>query len=133
MISKEIIRIASNTSNVGLNNKYSHKISLKNKLCGDKITLELIVTKQKIISMKYETESCIYCEASASLLSKKIKKLNIQTIKNDFIDLKKILKNKEIRIPKKFTEFKKLFNSDNFNRYNCLFLPFDAVIKALKL
>ena len=51
MINKEIIRIASNTSNVGLNNKYSHKISLKNKLCGDKITLELIVTKQKIISM----------------------------------------------------------------------------------
>jgi nitrogen fixation NifU-like protein len=133
MINKEIIRIASNTSNVGLNNKYSHKISLKNKLCGDKITLELIVTKQKIISMKYETESCIYCEASASLLSKKIKKLNIQTIKNDFNDLKKILKNKEIKIPKKFANFKKLFNSDNLNRFNCLFLPFDAVIKALKL
>ena len=133
MINKEIIRIASNTSNVGLNNKYSHKISLKNKLCGDKITLELIVTKQKIISMKYETESCVYCEASASLLSKKIKKLNIQTIKDDFIDLKKFFKNKEIKIPKKFIEFKKLLNSDNFNRYNCLFLPFDAVIKALKL
>ena len=46
MISKEIIRIASNTSNVGLNNQYSHKISLKNKLCGDKITLELIVLKK---------------------------------------------------------------------------------------
>jgi len=133
MINKEIIRIASNTSNVGLNNKYSHKISLKNKLCGDKITLELIVTKQKITSMKYETESCIYCEASASLLSKKIKKLNIQTIKDDFINLKKILKNRKIKIPKKFDDFKKLFNSDNFNRYNCLFLPFDAVIKALKL
>ena len=133
MINKEIIRIASNTSNVGLNNKYSHKISLKNKLCGDKITLELIVTKQKIISMKYETESCIYCEASASLLSKKIKKINIQTIKDDFINLKKILKNRKIKIPKKFDDFKKLFNSDNFNRYNCLFLPFDAVIKALKL
>jgi len=133
MINKEIIRIASNTSNVGLNNKYSHKISLKNKLCGDKITLELIVTKQKITSMKYETESCIYCEASASLLSKKIKKLNIQTIKDDFINLKKIIKNKKIKIPKKFDDFKKLFNSDNFNRYNCLFLPFDAVIKALKL
>ena len=133
MINKEIIKIASNTSNVGLNNKYSHKISLKNKLCGDKITLELIVTRKKIISMKYETESCIYCEASASLLSKKIKKLNILTIKNDFINLKKILKNSELKIPKKFVDFKKLFNSDNFNRYNCLFLPFDAVIKALKL
>ena len=133
MINKEIIRIASNTSNVGLDNKYSHKISLKNKLCGDKITLELIVTKQKIVSMKYETESCVYCEASASLLSKKIKKLKVKTIKNDFINLKKILNDKEIKIPKKFADFKKLFNSDNLNRYNCLFLPFDAVIKALKL
>ena len=133
MISKEIIRIASNTSNVGLDNKYSHKISLKNKLCGDKITLELIVAKQRILSMKYETESCIYCEASASLLSKKIKKLNIQTIKNDFINLKKILKKGKIDIPKKFSDFKRLFNSDNLNRFNCIFLPFDAVIKALKL
>jgi nitrogen fixation NifU-like protein len=133
MISKEIIRIASNTSNVGLNNKYSHKISLNNKLCGDKITLELIVLKKKILSMKYETESCVYCEASASLLSKKIKKFNIQTIKNEFRNLKNISKNKDLRIPQKFADFSKLFSSDNFNRNNCIFLPFDAVIKALKL
>ena len=133
MITKEIINIASNASNVGLNNNYTHKISLKNKLCGDKITVELIVVKKKILSMKYETESCIYCEASANLLSKKIKRLNIHSIKNDFTNLKKILKKGEIKIPKKFSYFKKLFNSDNFSRFNCIFLPFDAVIKALKL
>ena len=133
MISKEIIRIASNTSNVGLNNQYSHKISLKNKLCGDKITLELIVLKKKILSMKYETESCVYCEASASLLSKKIKKFDIKTIKDEFRNLKNISKSKEFKIPKKFADFNELFNSDNFNKYNCIFLPFDAVIKALKL
>ena len=133
MISKEIIRIASNTSNVGLNDQYSHKISLKNKLCGDKITLELIVLKKKILSMKYETESCVYCEASASLLSKKIKKFNIKTIKNEFLNLKNISKSKDFKIPKKFADFNQLFNSDNFNRYNCIFLPFDAVLKALKL
>ena len=133
MISKEIIRIASNTSNVGLNNEYSHKISLKNKLCGDKITLELIVLKKKILSMKYETESCVYCEASASLLSKQIKKFDIQTIKKEFGLLKNISKNNEFKIPKKFADFNKLFNSDNINKFNCIFLPFDAVIKALKL
>ena len=133
MISREIIKIASNTSNAGLDNEYSHKISLKNKLCGDKITLELIVLKKKILSMKYETESCVYCEASASLLSKKIKKFNIQTIKNEFRNFKNISKDKEFKIPKKFSDFNKLLNSDNFNRYNCIFLPFDAVIKALKL
>ena len=133
MINKEIIRLASNTSNVGLNNNYSHKVTLNNKLCGDKITLELIVVKKKISSMKYETESCIYCEASASLLSEKIKRLNIQTIKNDFKNLKKLSKSRGFKIPKKFAGFNKLFNIDNFNRFNCIFLPFDAVIKALKL
>tara|TARA_B100001063_G_scaffold7236_1_gene5521 strand:+ start:132 stop:533 length:402 start_codon:yes stop_codon:yes gene_type:complete len=133
MISKEIIRIASSTSNVGLNDQYSHKISLKNKLCGDKITLELTVLKKKILSMKYETESCVYCEASASLLSKKINKFNLKTIKNEFRNLKNISKNKDFKIPKKFADFNELFNSDNFNKYNCIFLPFDAVIKALKL
>ena len=50
MINKEIIKLASNTSNVGLNNKYSHKISFKNSTCGDKITLELIADKKDKIN-----------------------------------------------------------------------------------
>ena len=85
MINKEIIKLASNTSNVGLRNTYSHKISLKNSTCGDKITLELIVDKKKISSMKYETVSCVYCEASASLLSRKIKEIRLKDIKRNKI------------------------------------------------
>ncbi len=133
MISKEIIKLASNTSNVGLKNKYSHKISLKNSTCGDKITLELIADKKKISSMKYETESCIYCEASASLLSRKIKNIKLKDIKNDFVNLKRISLKKNVKIPKRLYDFKKLLNSDNFNRFKCIFLPIDAVLKALKL
>ena len=96
MISKDIIKLASNTSNVGLENKFSHKISLKNSTCGDKITLEIIVNRKKVSSMKYETESCIFCEASASLLSHNIKSINIKDIKNDFIKLKDISRKKKI-------------------------------------
>ena len=40
--------------------------------------------------MKYETISCVYCEASASLLSRKIKNVKLKDIKNDLITLKKI-------------------------------------------
>ena len=133
MINKEIIKLASNTSNVGLKNKYSHKISLKNSTCGDKITLELVIDKKKICSMKYETVSCIYCEASASLLSRKIKNIKLIDIKNDFVTLKKVSLKKNVKIPKKLSDFKKLLNRDNFNRFKCIFLPIDAVIKALKL
>ena len=113
MINKEIIKLASNTSNFGLKNKYSHKVSLKNNVCGDKITLEIIINRDKISSMNYETESCIYCEASASLLSRKVRNLNIRDMKNDFVNLKKISKQKKIKIPKKYSDFNKLLNSDN--------------------
>ena len=133
MISEEIIKIASNTTNVGLKKKYSHKISLKNSICGDKITLGIIADKKKITSMNYETESCVYCEASASLLSRKIKNFNIKDLKHDFVALKKISIKRDDKFPKKYSEFKKLLNSDNLNRLKCIFLPFDAVIKALKL
>ena len=132
MINKDIIRLASNTSNVGLKNKYSHKVSLKNSICGDKNTLELIADKKKISSMKYETESCIYCEASASLLSKKIKNLYIKDIKKDFLYLKEISNNKKLKIPHKMSDYKKLFNSVNLSRIKCIILPFNAVLKALK-
>ena len=47
MINEKIIKLASNTSNVGLRNKYSHKVSLKNSICGDKITLEIIASGKK--------------------------------------------------------------------------------------
>ena len=76
MINKEIIKLASNTVNVGLKNKYSHKVTLKNTICGDKISLEIIMNGKKINSMRYETESCVYCEASASLLSQKLSIIN---------------------------------------------------------
>ncbi len=133
MINENVLKLASNTNNVGLKNRYSHKISLKNTTCGDKITVEIIANKKKINSMKYETESCIYCEASASLLSQRIKNMNFKDFKNDFIIIKKISNQKNIRFPKRFYDLKKLVNSDNLSRFKCVFLPFDAVLKALKL
>ena len=92
MITDKIIKIASNTKNVGLTNIYNFKSSLKNSICGDRIKLELIVKNSKIDSMRYETESCVYCEASASLLATKIKNLKISTIIKDLNLLKNIQK-----------------------------------------
>jgi len=133
MISNEIIKFASNTSNVGLTNKYTFKSTKKNSMCGDLIKVELIEKNSKINSMKYETESCVLCEASASLLSKKIKNLPIKTIKEELNKLKNIsLKDLKFIFPKKFKEFKFLINKDNSNRLNCIYLPIDAVLKALK-
>ena len=81
--------------------------------------------------MKYETESCIFAKLLQVYYLDKIKNLKIKDIKYDFVKLKNISKKKNIAIPKKYSDFKKLLNSDNFNRFKCIFLPFDAVVKAL--
>ena len=78
MINSKIIKIASFTNNVGLKNRYTHKSTVKNPLCGDHIKIEFIADKSKIKSMRYETDSCILCEASASLFSRKVKHIKIK-------------------------------------------------------
>tara|TARA_B100000767_G_scaffold268924_1_gene289975 strand:- start:625 stop:1023 length:399 start_codon:yes stop_codon:yes gene_type:complete len=132
MITKRIIKIASDTRNIGLTNKYNFKSSLKNSMCGDKIKLELTVKNLKIRSMKYEIESCIYCEASASLLAKKVKNLNINSAIKDLSKIIEIIYNNKFTLPTNFKDFKVLINKENINRIKCINLPFDAVLKALR-
>ena len=133
MINNEIIKIASNTSYVGLKNNSTYKSSKKNSMCGDLIKIELVVKKLKINSMRYETESCIYCNASASLMAKQIRGLSISRAKKDLNKLKSFSVDlKTVQIPSKFKKFQSLFKKTNTNRLNCIFLPLDAVLKALK-
>ena len=133
MINNEIIKIASNTSYVGLKNNYTYKASKKNSMCGDLIKIELVVKKLKINSMRYETESCIYCNASASLIAKQIRGLSISRAKKNLNKLRSFSMDlKSFQIPSKFRKFQSLFKKINTNRLNCIFLPLDAVLKALK-
>ena len=133
MINNEIIKIASNTSNVGLKNDYTYKSSKKNSICGDFIKVELVVKKSKINSMRYETESCIYCNASASLMAKQIRGLSIIKVKKDLNKLKSFSEDqKTFQIPDRFKKFQSLLKKTSTNRLNCIFLPLDAVLKALK-
>ena len=132
MITSEIVKIASNSKNVGLTNNYTFKSSLKNSLCGDKIKLELDIKKSILNSMKYETESCVYCEASASLLASTVKNLNTNTIIKELNILKKAMKNEKLSLPRNFKDFKILINKKNLKRINCINLPLDAVLKVLR-
>ena len=133
MINSKIIKIASNTKYEGLKNIYTHKSSVKYKLCGDKISLELIANKTKINSIRYKAESCILCEASASLLANKMRHYLIKNIKKDIDRLKKTIINKNYKIPLKFKEFRNLIDKNNLNRVKCVVLPLEALLKAFKL
>ena len=129
MISPEIIKIASDTSNYGIKKKSKYLATSKNRICGDRITVEIQISNSIIKKMYYETESCIFCEASASLLSRIIKK---KTIKESLLLINSIKKEKII-LAKQYQPFKKLFQSKYEKRINCVILPFEALQKAVSL
>jgi len=131
MISHEIIKIASDTSNCGIKNNSNLIATSKNTLCGDKITVEIELSNNKIERMSYETQSCIFCQASASLLSKIIKKSNIEKIRDDINNIAMSKKNKKIVLTRKYKPFRKLFQQKYKERYNCILLPFNALLKVV--
>jgi len=131
MISPEIIKIASDTSNYGIKKNSNHVATSKNKICGDKITIEIEISNNKIQKMFYETESCIFCQASASLLSKVVKRSNIESLKNDVNEINMSYKNEKIVLIKKYKPFRKLFQQKYKERFNCILLPFNTLLKAI--
>ena len=81
----EILKIASNTENHKIINDHTHKSKQKNPLCGDEMEISLKVRNQKIVDFGYQCKSCIYCQASVSLLS-------IKSINKPIEKVKEILK-----------------------------------------
>ena len=131
MIDKEIIKIASNTENHGALDNHTHSSKLKNAICGDEMKIYLIVKDDKITDFRYECESCIYCQASVSLLSRNAKNKSIQKVKNFAKHAENCFEKKTKSFDKEWEEFDKIMTKNNISRKECLLLPLNATTDAL--
>ena len=131
MIDKEIIKIASNTENHGILDNHTHFSKLKNAICGDEMKVYLIVKNNKIINFKYECESCIYCQASVSLLSRKAKSKSIEKVKNFAEQAKNYFDKSSKSRDKEWKEFDMIMTKNNISRKECLLLPLNTTIDAI--
>ena len=129
---KEILKIALNTENLSFLDKHTHSTKLKNSTCGDEIKIYLIVKNRKITHFKYEGESCIYCQASASLLSRNAKNKSVNKISALLEEASNLFENKKIDSKREWKSFLKIMNKGNVIRKECLLLPIKATLKALK-
>ena len=111
---------------------HTHHSKNKNPLCGDEMEIRLIVKDDKIKDMGYQCRSCVYCQASVSMLSQKIIDQNISDIKSLIISIEDLFNETDIKIEKKWNDFKEIMNKDNISRKECLLLPFKTISKALK-
>ena len=128
-----ILEIASNTENNKIIDDFTHQSKNKNPICGDEMEISLVVKNDTVIDMGYQCKSCVYCQASVSLLSQKIKNKDIKEIKKFITSCENKFDNTKIVIEKNWKEFLELFDKKNITRKECLLLPLRTVLKALKI
>jgi nitrogen fixation protein NifU and related proteins len=133
----KILEIASNTENHKVIKNHTHQSKNKNPLCGDEMEISLIVKNNIVEDMGYQCKSCIYCQASVSLLSRWVVQAPIEKI-SEFVLNSELFFNENFEQSKKINikdikDFKKIMNPENVSRKECLLLPFKTLSNALKL
>ena len=128
-----ILEIASHTDNNKTIRNYTHKSKNKNPLCGDEMEISLIVENDIVKDMGYQCKSCVYCQASVSLLSRKIKDKKIDEIKTLVLNSERLFNNVKVNVEKHWKDFKEIFDKKNLSRKECLLLPIKTIAKALNL
>ena len=128
-----ILEIASHTENNKVIKNFTHKSKNKNPLCGDEMEISLIVKNDVIKDMGYQCKSCVYCQASVSLLSRKIKEKKIEEIKAFVVNGEKLFEDVKVTIEKHWKDFKIIFDKKILARKECLLLPLRTILKALKI
>ena len=126
-----ILEIASHTDNNKVLEKATHYSKNKNPICGDEMEISLIVKDEVVKDMGYQGKSCVYCQASVSLLSRKIKNKNIEEIKQFINNVEKIFDTTKIDLENHWKEFKELFDKKNISRKECILLPFKTLKKIV--
>lgn len=116
MYQEEILELYKNPLNYGTIEKPTHWKTEFNPLCGDQITIFLVVEKGKLKEIKFECQACAICTAAASLLTEKIKNKSVKNIEQ--MSLKDIEKEMGIKIIP--------------TRIKCALLSLEAVKGALK-
>ncbi len=127
----DILKIASDTKNNKSIKNYTHHSKLKNSMCGDEIKIDLVIKKNKIIDFGYQGKSCVYCQASASLLSKISINENKSKINELCDDAKHYFEGNVENIEKKWKSLNKIFDDKNLFRKECILLPFKTIKKIV--
>ena len=128
----KILKIASNTENHKVIKNHTHYSKNKNPICGDEMHISLIIKDNQVIDFGYQCKSCIFCQASVSLLSRKVIKLPLSDVSDLLKQSEFFFSEKEKNISKKWKIFEDIMNPKNISRKECLLLPFKTLSKALK-
>ena len=116
MYREHILELYKSPSNFGILENATSEATEYNSICGDEITVQLIIKNNRISDIKFYGSGCVISLVSSSLLTNKLKGMKIKDIMK--LEKKDILK--LLKIP--------IISS----RIKCALLPIQATKKALK-
>ena len=116
MYREHVLELYKSPSNFGELKNPTHKKTTHNSVCGDEITVEMIIKDEKIEDIKFNGSGCVISMVASSLLTNKIKGMNVRNAKN--IKGEEILKMLKMKL--------------NPARIKCALLSLEAVKGALR-
>ena len=128
----EIINIAANTKNNKEIKNYTHKSKYKNNLCGDQIEIRLIIKRNKIFDIGYQSQACIYCQASASILSSLAINKNLTKINTLINEVLEYFNHKNHFLSKEMKKFENIFKKKKSLKEKLYFITFQSSKKSIK-
>ena len=83
MYRKQILELARSPHNYGdLESPITHKFKQENFLCGDGIEVQLNIKDGIVQEVKFKGQGCALCTASASLVTDKVKSMEVKDVEN---------------------------------------------------
>jgi nitrogen fixation NifU-like protein len=133
---KAILKQAAAAKANGILENADLKLTVHNPLCGDRITVYINLDGSIITDFSHETKACVLCQASASILGECSIGETEQSLQIIHDDLRQNLEENglENKIwPDDKWNSLNIFQpvSSHKNRFTCVTLPFESLLKAL--
>jgi len=116
MYREHILELYKSPRNIGLIKNPTHEHTEYNSTCGDEIKIQLLIKDGKIQDAKFSGSGCVISIVASSMLTDKLKGLNVEKAKG--------------LTPENLMELLKIKITPA--RIKCALLPLEAVKKALK-
>lgn len=130
---KEILRLAANAAGAGRLIRSSCSATLANPACGDRVTVDVMVTDGRISALAHHTHACVLTQASAAILGADAVGLNRDEIERLAAAVKALLGG-GAKPPAPFDAYGAFDGlADHKARHRCVLLPIEAALEALSI
>jgi len=127
-----ILELARDASTEGRLDAPSASATVNNPLCGDRVTIDVVIENAALSMVGHKVRGCALCRASAALIGAHAPGENAARLKDVTDAVTAMLKNTG-PVPDGVWQALEAFRPvvDHKSRHDCVLLPFQALVEAL--